>query len=267
MAIKIKVKSLEEVDEEDRGSYRELPDKSGFVFAPAEYQEIAETLFVPGLKSALTKEKETRIKRTNELLAYQELGDPEELAARLAEVSKGKKEKAEKEQDWEGMKAQMAEEFEKERKKLLDKTRGLEADLEVALIDGAVDSAIAEEGGNATLLRGVVRQNVRLKRGDDGRLAPVIVQEDGKTPRVGDSSGNPMTPRQYVASLKEVDDFKPAFVVPVKQGIPGEAGTTGAPDRSKFGQVRSRKDLKTDAEKSAFIDAKGFEAFTQLPRE
>ena len=74
-----------------------------------------------------------------------------------------------------------------------------------------------------------------MKEGADGIFFPEVVGEDGVTPRVGNTAGDPMTIEQRIQEMKTQDVFAPAFA---GAGSSGSGGGGGGGDRKSKAQSK-----------------------------
>lgn len=82
--------------------------------------------------------------------------------------------------------------------------------IERHLAQAEATKEIAKLGGEAALLLPHVMKEVRvIEDGDD--FVAIVVQKDGKTRRIKDGSGNPMTIADLVGELKSLPTYAPAF--------------------------------------------------------
>lgn len=103
---------------------------------------------------------------------------------------------------------------------------GLASQLEKTLVIAAATEAIQKAGGRIQLLLPHVRNQVRMKQSEGGDFIAEVFDPVNKSPRVGDTQGNPMTIPALVAEMKASDDFAAAFDGTGSTG--GGAGGGGA---------------------------------------
>lgn len=123
--------------------------------------------------------------------------------------------------------------------------------------DAAVAEAITKHKGNPLLLTALVRSKV-AGFDDDGDFVARVV--DAKGNPVTNEDGTPKTVEALVAELKGNRDYAGAF-----EGT-GGTGSGAQPSRPGSGTqpVRSTADLRSTADKAAYIKEHGFEGYQRL---
>lgn len=105
--------------------------------------------------------------------------------------------------------AEQAKQFGKEKVTLTGERDEAIGQLRNVLVKNACIEALTSAGGNVKLLLPVMEKSVRMRKDGSQFIAEVV--NDKGDPRIGDSSGNPMTIPQFVQELKGTDDYSPAF--------------------------------------------------------
>lgn len=116
-------------------------------------------------------------------------------------------------------------------------------------------AAISAEKGNATLLLPHVLGNLGVVHNDTtGEDEVIVIDPATKKPALG-GDGKPLTPRQFVASLKNVDDYLGAFDATAasgggaRGGGGGRVGSDGEMIIPKGATVQEYRRIKAEAEK------------------
>lgn len=201
MALKLVVEKLEEVPELSRALYVQKDGK--FHLDLEGYEDPA------GLKSALSKERETAKKATQLAKVYEDLGlSAEEIKALVDGKKKADEDKAKAGGEWDKLKTQLNESHGKVVGEKEARIKALEGLIESTLVDGEATKAIAEAKGNATLLRPHIKQFVRVVE-EGGKYQIKVV--DGKgDPRLN-GKGDPMTVAELVGEMRSSDVYGVAF--------------------------------------------------------
>lgn len=95
-----------------------------------------------------------------------------------------------------------------------------------SLVKGAqISDALATHKivGSGEVLKSYLDTRVKVQVGEDGKPYAAVVDKDGQIKYNG--AGNPMAVNEYVASLKESDDFRPFFAAEKKPGTGTPPGT------------------------------------------
>lgn len=250
MALKFKVKTLDEVEEAFRPLYKKTDN--GFVLDTD--GEAADE--VAGLKSALAREKQEalELKQKLEGLSKNELAELKRLK-KLAEDAE--REKLEKDGNFEAVKAQMLQKHQEEMAQINNRLAGVQGQLERVLVDQAAMEAIVAQKGNAKLLMPIVKSALKLVE-ENGNQVVRVVNAQGQ-PIVSNAKGDPMTIAGYVESLKSEPDYQAAFASSGSTGGGSQGGGSGNVDMNK-------KPLKdwTGEDKRKFIEANGMDAWRDM---
>jgi len=248
------VASLDSVPEAYKASYTKVGDV--FILGKIKIEDTA------GLKSAAQARADERDAARAEVRAAKDAGFTleewnEYQASKETKVADDLKKKG----DWET-----------NEKRIRDANKvALDAkDAEIARKDKALHSemivsratkALVEAGANEQGLDWLTPKLVgALKIVDEGgTLIPRVVDESGEVRR--NASGNPMTEQELAAEFKSNEKYGSAFKAS------GAGGTGSQPNAGGGGNgaVRTKADLKTDADKSAYIHEHGSEKYLDLP--
>lgn len=215
---------------------------------------------VEQLKSVLGTEKSRADKAELTAAKFKDL--PADAASRLTRLTELEKLDPNAEADkiantkFEAAKSQLLEQFENEKKPLVERSEKLFSALDTAKRVQAATQAIVEEGGNPDVLLPHVLGSTKFVE-KDGDFSVQVVDDKGNT-RIGDSSGGAMTLTQLVSEFKSKDAFAPLFAASGKSGGGTQKGTGSAP---AGGKKKSEMSLN---EKAEFISTQGQEAYLQL---
>jgi hypothetical protein len=217
-----KVEKLDTVPEPQRGLYKELEDKSGFVLDV----DGAEDVFAGGLRKnrdqVLTEKKKLELQlKEYEGLTPAEVKELKEFKTKQAEATATAK------GDYEALKQQLVEKHNGDLSKATAREQKLLQVIEKNLASKEAASAITKLGGNATLLLPHVMQEIRVvEDGDDFKA--IVVAKDGKTPRIKNGSGDAMSIEDLVAEFKERKEYGGGFAGTGSSGSgAGGAGSGG----------------------------------------
>jgi hypothetical protein len=195
---------------------------------------------VDGLKTALSKERETARKAGDALKPFDGL-DPvkaRDALTKVGEMANWTPEQKVKEQI-ESIKSQLLEAHGKEKATLEKRLAGYQKQLNNALITQAATAAIAEHKGVVELLLPHVERSTRIRETENGQLVVEVIDKDGN-PRV-DNKGNAMSITQLVESMKASDTFARAFE---GSGATGSGATGGKAGGSGRPHTISRADAR-----------------------
>jgi hypothetical protein len=189
---------------------------------------------VGGLKTALEKERQLARESVARLKKYEGIDDPAAARDALRKVGEMADWDPDKEVS-ERMKArekQLLEQHQRDTRVLEDKLENAESQLERNLIIAAATEALQKAGGRIHLMLPHVLGNVRMRRTDEGAYLAEVVDEGG-TPRVGDSAGNPMTIPQLVEEMRGRDEFTAGFDGTGQSGTGRDGKRVDRPPRRK----------------------------------
>ena len=265
MGLKAVVEDLATIDEPLRALYVQ---KDGKYVLDA---EVDDHPAVRGLKSAHERVKEEE-RKAREALKKLDGVDLEKYNQMVKEAEERENAKALEKGEFEKLKTQIVEKHATELKKAEAKAETLKGSLYKRLAENeAVKEISAAEGSVKLLLPHLLDRLKPIEdeaaANPDDRYRVVVVDEKGN-PQV-DSKGDPLTIAALVAEFKENPEFAGAFKGSGASGS-GASGN-GAPGSttagSGVGTVRTRADLKSDAQKAAFIKKHGRQAFIDLPEK
>lgn len=270
MALKAILDSLEGVSDEIKSHYEEKDGKFYLKVTAVGGWALED---VTGLRNTVATTRKEREEAKEALKQWEALGvsadeaesliergkrldtmDPEKDAPKLA------RELFDSWKEGELKKIQVA--HKKEIEKMEGTNRTLSEQLEEEIIDARVLQAIVKAGGRPKGLTHLVKSQVRITQGSNGRLVAEVIDPSTKAPRPG-SGGNSMSLDELVAELKEDPELMGNFDGQVKPGggTPPGSGPGGA---ALPGGKKKRSEM-TPAEKAAFIREHGREAFHNLP--
>ncbi|WP_461533433.1 hypothetical protein [Sinomicrobium sp.] len=208
------------------------------------------------LRKANLEAKNYRIKAKQ----YEEAGfSPEELKELKEKEFQRQQKEMERKGDFNKLKETLAREFSEKEKQYQSRIEQLQSSMEKTLVQREVVSAIAKHEGIETLLQPHVERNVKLMENDDGTMVARVVDPDG-SPRFN-SRGDYMTVDEYVASLREHDDFGVAFRGRQQSG----SGSRPAPTNGKQAIPKKPRSEMTQREREDFVNKFGWDAYHELP--
>jgi len=250
MPLKLEVESLEGLDESIQGLYEREGEEGPYRLA---VEGLPDT---QGLKSALEKERAAAKDLKKQLKSFEGVDTEkyQNLLLREAEFEKADPSKIEEminervsqnKKQWDEKYLSLQEAYSQRESQLADLTitnelRSVGAELGVA--DGeAMNDFIARGKGVFRLV--------------DGKVTPV--DKEGNV-LYGESGVEPLTMREYTKKLSETAKhlFKPS--------AGGGASNAGGGNTGR-GTVRFKSDLRTNADKAAFIGKHGRTAYLELP--
>lgn len=245
MALKALVDSLDDVAEGIRGEYEEHEGKFRLKVDGAD--SLVDT---KGLKAALEKER-TKGKRADAWERAFVGKTPEEIAELVKQAEGGTGDGGKPDVD--KLVKKLRGELEQEFAPVRTENETLKGKLRQTLIGDRFRAEALKAGAIPERLDDLTETS--LKRLDlNDKDAIIVLDKDGDPSAVSFD--------KWVAETLKKD--KPwAFKAPDASG--GDAGDGRAPRNT--GTVKSLKDLKSDAEKSAFIKKNGFAAFKALPAQ
>src|SRR5690554_4932413 len=155
MPLPLTVDSIDDVPEAIRDQYKEVDGV--FRLDLEGYEDPA------NLKSALQKEREAAKNAAKQVKAWESIGKtPEEIQELLEAQQKKQEEDLNKAGEWDKLKAQMNDQFAKEKEKLQSALTAKERAIEKHLIDAQATAAIAELKGVPALLLPHVKASVKV---------------------------------------------------------------------------------------------------------
>lgn len=247
------VDKIDDVPEALRGEYVEKDGKFHLKV------DDLESHYAP--RDMLSKANNESASRRVQLQAWEKLGKtPEEIAELLAKLEKEDHESKKKKGDFDGLLAQHQEKWQK-----------IEADLKAerdaaiknernAVVNGQLSAELAK--ANATedglvFLPGSLAKRVKVET-IDGKRVTRVYQEDGTSPMAGTGAGGMATVADLVkeALTKHPSLFK-------GNGAGGGGKDPGGKGGGGDG-VTSKKQFKTERERSAWVDKNGMDAYKAL---
>jgi hypothetical protein len=220
------VDSLEAVPEFLRGNYEE---REGRFYLNGEIEiETPET--IANLRSSLENERKTARERGDKLKDYEGL-DPVAARKALEDRQRDEHDKAMSKGDFEKIKSDIIADANKKIDLANAKAAKREEQIKQQLKQSAAMSAIAAARGKVKALLPHVLGALDAFEDEETGNWDVQVIEKGQVKR--NSRGDPMTPEEFVQSLREVDDFKPLFD---GSGMSG-SDARGSDQRRKGGKV------------------------------
>jgi hypothetical protein len=133
--------------------------------------------------------------------------------------------------------------------------------MERYLVDSQIAQTVSELDGVLKLIKPHVKASTKVVN-VDGEYKAVILDEDGTTRYT--SSGEPMTIKEYVESLRDDADFSHAFKTKAKSGTGQQAGNAG---RAGVAPVKGfNRFSMTQAQKDQYITQYGIAAYNKLPK-
>ena len=209
MSLPITVDSLDGLPEPVRTFYKEENGK--FSLDLEGYEDPA------NLKSALQKEREAVKLAAKEANAFKAFGkSPEEIEAMLQASAKAEQDKLAKSGDFDAIKKQMTDQWEKERQTFQERIAANDKAIESHLIDSQATSAIASAKGVPALLMPHLKQQLKVVS-DNGNYAVRVLGTDGN-PRVN-GNGEFLSISDLVGEMRQSEVFGRAFEA---------TGTTGS---------------------------------------
>jgi len=161
-------------------------------------------------------------KYKEQLGAYEGIDDPGEAKAALAKLKELETKKLMDQGEFDKLLAKHKQEYDTQvtqlKNVLGEKDRALaekESAIKEHFTERAATDAILAYGANKHLLINVVKPSIRVTQ-ENGKFVEQIVDANGNV-RLN-SNGEPMTPTEFVGTLKDVEHYAPAFPPEVKQG-------------------------------------------------
>jgi hypothetical protein len=248
--LKLNVDSLDGVDEALRPLYVEKDGKFSLAV-----DGIEDTT---GLKNALASERRRASDLEKQVKGWQKSGKTPDEIQELIEAAEAKAlTEAEKKGEWDKLKTQMNAAHETALKAKDETIGAMRRRLEAELVDAKATAAIAAAKGVPDLLLPHVQRHVKVD--DDFNVQVVDAKGD---PRVN-GKGEPLSIADLIEEMKANEIYGRAFEGSGQSGSgmrPNSGGGGNPP-----GQVKRRSDLKTRAERAAFVDANGHDAYFKLP--
>ena len=208
------------------------------------------------LRKANDEAKNYRLKAKQ----YEEAGfSPEELKELKEKEYQRQQKELERKGDFNKLKETLTREFSEKEKQYQSRIEQLQSSMEKTLVQREVTSAIAKHEGIETLLQPHVERNVKLLENDDGTMVARVIDTDG-SPKFN-SKGEYMSVDEFVASLREHDDFGVAFRGRGQSG----SGTRQAPTDGRKAIPKKARSEMTDTERRDFVGKFGWDEYHKLP--
>lgn len=256
MALKQKYKKQEDIPENSRHLFEE---KNGeWVFTGVEMEDTS------ALKAAYERVKAAEKALRSRFGNLPEDLDAEQIIALLEEKKQREEEGAKKAGEFDKLKEQLVQQHQKELAKTTERAAGLEKAIQKLVLDNAVMRTfedMKDDIRSPELLRPHVLNALRVTEVQPFTFQVEVLGEDGQ-PRIGDSKGVLLSPKQLVEEMRAKDAFAPAFNAPKSSG--SGAGEDGKRVPPGPGAAQKLSDLRTTADKVAYVQAHGQEAFENL---
>lgn len=199
--------------------------------------------------------------------AYEEAGfSPEELKELKEKEYQRQQKELERKGDFNKLKETLQTEFSEKEKQYQSRIEQLQSSMEKTLIQRDVTSAIAKYEGIQPLLQPHVERSVKLMENDDGSMVARVVDADGNPEFNG--KGDYLTVDEFVASLREHDDFGAAFRGRGQSGSGTRQAHTEVRKAGKTGLENKPRSQWTQADRQKFRDVYGdnwIEEYEKIP--
>jgi len=214
--LKAVYEAADEIPENLREYYAES-DAGGYILSVSDEGGYA-LENVQGLKSTLGKLKDRATKAEESLKQYSAIGrSPQELAEALQQLESLRITQGEESEAISRMKAELDNVKRSARENIEQATAPIQSladarmeQIKDLLIDSQLQNAIIEAGGNPRLLMPILKNEVRARTDEDGKVIVEIVDADG-TPRVKGKDLAPMGFSDLVAERRNDPDLAVAF--------------------------------------------------------
>ena len=214
--LKAVYEAADEIPENLREYYAES-DAGGYILSVSDESGYA-LENVQGLKSTLGKLKDRATKAEEGLKQYSAIGrSPQELAEALQQLESLRITQGEESEAISRMKAELDNVKRSARENIEQATAPIQSladarmeQIKDLLIDSQLQNAIIEAGGNPRLLMPILKNEVRARTDEDGKVIVEIVDADG-TPRVKGKDLAPMGFADLVAERRNDPDLAVAF--------------------------------------------------------
>jgi len=202
-----------------------------------------------GVHSALKKERENAKAAKASLAAFEGI-DPDQYRKMVTEREQAEAQRQKSQGDWDARELKLQESFDAklttvmgERDAALSERDAKATALDTHLRGKAAIEEIAAQGGSIKLLEDIVLRNTKLVE-DDGKQVIRVLDTNG-VPRLKDGAKNAadfMGLPEYVASLKDSDDFARAFEGSGASGVGSSrvaAGSQGSDVAKRAARLQS----------------------------
>lgn len=253
---KLIVDSLDAVPEALRGEYEA---KDGKFFLKVD--DLEEHPSTAGLRSAVSKERQRADAAEKARRTWESLGKtPEEIAALLAAKEQEDHDKLKKKGDFDSLLAQHQDKWSKREKELQDERDSALTNERNAVVNGQLAAELAKAKATddgLVFLPGALAKRVSVET-VDGKRVVKVTNEDGSA-MAGSGAGGVATIADLV---KEAVTKHPSLF----QGS-GAGGSGKPPGGNPPGGdgVTSKRQFKSEKERSAWVDKHGFDAYQALP--
>lgn len=253
MALKLVVDSIDEIDETQRSLYVEKDGKYRL--------DVDGVEDVSGLKNALNSERGARGALEKKVKGWEKLGKtPEEIEALLQQHNEAEAERLKKAGDFDGILKQHQDKWEKEKSALQAErdtalTSERQAVIETRLLAALSGAEVTAEGADLLpdRLTGRIKFEVR-----EGKRVLTIMSADGVTPLAGTGKDGLAT---FDDLVKEAREKWPSLF----KGHGASGGGKPANNGAAGSSVSKKSDFKSEAERSAYVDKYGLDAYKRLP--
>jgi hypothetical protein len=256
MELEQSIESLDGVAEPLRVLYSPNEDGKGYKLAvdPSQLEEA----LVPGLKSALQKEREQRKKMersANDLKSQFEGVDLEEYQELRKLKDETERKKLETAGEWDKLKEQINTQHKKELDKREQREGQLLGQIQKLIVDNVATSAIAGAKGEPELLLPHIRSRTAVVE-ENGEFEVRVLNNKGE-PRVN-ADGEYMTITDLITEMRNDNIFSRAF-----DGSGASGGGTPPSKSGGAGSTKKRSEMSVD-EKSEYIEKHGIQSFLSL---
>lgn len=185
-----------------------------------------ETRGLKANRDALLGEKKEAQKK---LEAYAGI-DPEKYQSLVEAEAKRAEEKAKAEGNWKKLEEQLLSQHAAEIEKRDNRNKSLMTALEEQLVTRAALESLSKHTKSAGLLLPHVLKQLKMVEEEDGKFSTVVVDVQGNKRLAADAkdTSDLMTIDQLVKSMKEQDDYAPAFGVTMDGQRTTESGAGGS---------------------------------------
>ena len=230
--------------------------------------EALEEALVPGLKSALQKER-TNFKDLSrqhkdlarKLEAFGE-DDPQAILQELVDLrrqaEKTKNKDSKGDDAIEQIKKQLNDSHRKELDAVINERDAVTGQLKSLLVDSAATSMVSELKGTPKLLLPHIKNMTEVIKGEDGKFQVRVLNEEGQH-RVN-KNGDFMTIRELVEEMRSDAIFARAF-----DGEGASGGGTSSGAHRGGGSALQKRSKMTVEQKADFIAKNGQEGYLKLP--
>ncbi len=234
----------DELPEALRASAKEVGGK--FVVTELPKDVVIEN--IAGLKSAFEAEKTRRREAVELAQPFLDAGltpkEAKEAAEALMKMKSGSLKSSAELDAW---KAEVSKKHQDELAKNQDMLGTLSQQARELLVKGQLASIIAAKGGSESMdaIIALAERNIRVDVGENKKLVPVVVGNDGKTPLVTKKVGSmdPMGFEELIDGMREAPATKGLFRAPATGGSGGATQTGAARSVANPGQPMSAREL------------------------